>query len=228
MQPRNQNGNFGYDIFGVTMKALIVLPLCGLLAGLFLQDSPRTFTSPDGAFQFKYSSLLIHCTPERTTEKGFPVSWSPADSCLSQDGICDDSSASVITIACFAYPKDKFKEKPEFAGSAFFVGEVPGVTTSAVCLEGTKDWLIHDSESAKIGSVDARLFHVSDAWMSGGQTGDIYRVFHRNKCYELGLQEASASTGSLDPGTFKEFTKQDEADVQARLNQPIRTFTFLN
>lgn len=210
------------------MKVLIALSLCGLLIGLSPQDPPRTFTSPDGAFQFKYSPPLIHCTSEGTARKGYPGSWSPADSCLSQDGICDDSSSFVSTIACFAFARHKFKEKPEFQGAAFFVGEVPSVTTSAACLEGTRDWLIHDSQSAKVGSVDARLFHISDAWMSGGQSGDIYRVFHRNKCYELGLQEAAMSTGSLDPGTFKEFTKQDEADVQAKLKQPLSTFTFLN
>jgi len=168
----------------------------------------QTFTSQDGVFQFKYSPVLVHCTPERT-EEGHPGSWVPADACSSQDGICDDAGSSATTIACFAYSKDNFKDKPTFSAAAFFVAEVRPRTILRACLEGSQNWLIQGAQSARINSIDAKLFRISDAWTSGGQTGDIYRVLHDKKCYELGIQEASTSPGAYDPGTIKEFTKRD-------------------
>jgi len=63
--------------------------------------------------------------------------------------------------------------------------------------------------------------------MSGGESGEIYRVFHGNRCYELGVQEANSSTGGYDPGTFKEYTAQDESKVRASLRQPLKSFKFL-
>src|SRR6266699_604647 len=78
-----------------------------------------------------------------------------------------------------------------------------------------------------VSSILARRFRISDAWMSGGQTGEIYRVFHGKKCYEFGIQEASSSPGAYDPKAIKQFTKRDSAKVRARLEQARDSFTFL-
>ena len=87
------------------MKAFVVVCLCGLSSVMpAAQSKLRTFTSPDTIFQFKYSPVLVQCSLERT-EQGLNGSWAP-EGCL-----CNDED-SATTIACFAYPKDKFKDKP--------------------------------------------------------------------------------------------------------------------
>ncbi|MFZ3216238.1 MAG: hypothetical protein WA192_09285 [Candidatus Acidiferrales bacterium] len=189
------------------------------------QTKLQTFTSPDGVFQFKYSPALVHCTRGRT-KAGDPGSWLQAE-CSSQDPVCDDDASSGATIVCFAYPKDKFKNKPAFDASAFFVAEVPAAATPKACLEGSQDWLVGDSQAAAINGIKSKVFHTSDAWLGGGIDGEIYRVFHANKCYEIGIQDATSSTGSYDPGTFEEFTEHDAVEVRARLQEPLDSFTFL-
>jgi hypothetical protein len=202
------------------MRVFTVFCFCWLAIAVSPQTKLRTFTSPDRAFQFQYSPVLIRCTQERG-------SWIPGDACSSQGGLCEDTDSPAATIACFAYPKTDFKDKPTFSAAAFFVAEVPGAATAEACLAGTQDWLIEGAENTKINSIRAKLFHISDNWLSGGETGDIYRVFHAKKCYELGVQEAHTSSGAFDPGTFKEFTQQDSKEVTARLTQALNSFTFI-
>jgi hypothetical protein len=206
------------------MKSLIAICLCALAIPLTAQTNLQTFTSPDGAFQFKYYRALIHCT--QGAFRNGEARWIE-DSCLSQDDLCDDDSTKGTTIICLAYPNDKFKDKPAFIAAVFFVGLVTAATTQKSCLEGSQGWLIHDTQATKINGISARLFHTSDAWMSGGGSGEIYRVFHGNRCYELGVQEANSSTGGYDPGTFKEYTAHDAAKVRASLKQPLNSFRFL-
>ena len=202
------------------MRAFLTLWFCALSITLSAQTTLQTFTSQDGVFQFKYSPVLVRCTPERG-------SWVPADVCLSQDGVCDDAGSSATTFACFAYPKDNFKDKPTFTAAVFFVAQVGAATTQKACLEGSQYWLIRSAQSTRINATSFKRFRISDAWTSGRQTGDIYRVFHDKKCYELGIQEASTSPGAYDAATIKEFTKRDSDEVRARLRQALDSFTFL-
>src|SRR5437016_3035316 len=104
------------------MKIFVALCFCGL-SFASAQTNLRTFTSPDGVFRFKYSPMLARCTPERSQE-GYSGSWFPPDPCMSQAGVCDDAGSRASTVACFAYPKDKFKDKPTFIAAAFFIAEV--------------------------------------------------------------------------------------------------------
>jgi len=205
---------------------LAVLCFCGLSLAQFAQAGLQTFTSSDGVFQFKYSPVLVHCAPQGTRE-GYPGSWVPAEACLSQDGVCDEAASSATTIVCFAYPNDNFRNKPTFSAAAFFVAEVRAATTKRACLKGSQNWLIEGAQNARINTFHVRLFRISDAWTSGGQTGEIYRVFHTGRCYELGIQEAHTSSGAYDSGTIQEFTRRDQAEVDRRLRQALHSFRFL-
>jgi hypothetical protein len=118
------------------------------------QTDLQTFTSPDGVFRFKYSPMLVRSTLEQSQENW----WAPADACMSQDGVCDDAAGSGSTIACFAYPKDKFKKKPTFSAAAFFVAEVLEEAQEA-CLAGSQHWLILSAETTKINAVTFSLSH---------------------------------------------------------------------
>jgi hypothetical protein len=201
------------------IRAIVALCFFAMCPALSAQAKLQTFISSDGNFQFMHSTILVHCA----TERG---SWTPAEACSSQGGPCDDVSSSG-TVVCFAYPRDRFTRKPAFGGAAFFVAEVEKATTEKACLAG-EDWLVHETESTTINDVRFKVFHISDAWMSGSQGGDIYRTFHEKRCYELGIQQVWVSTGGLDAGTFQEFTKEDALMVRLRLKEALDSFRFLN
>lgn len=205
------------------MRALLAVCLSLLVAPTYPDATLQTFTSPDGVFQFKHPSVLVHCAKKQAQE-GW---WIPDDDCNSQDGVCDDQGSSARTIACFAYPKDEFKGKPEFSAAAFFVAEVGAAPTEESCLKGSQYWLIEKTEDITIHSARMKRFTTSDSWASGGQTGEIYRVFRASTCYEFGIQWASTSPSAFDPGTIKQFTKRDAVKVSSALQRPIDSFTFL-
>jgi hypothetical protein len=219
------------------MKMLISLCLCGLATTVPAQTTPRIFISPDGVFRFKHSAVLVDCMKERTQAEptssgvpqvfvGHPVGRSVPESCVSQPGICRADGSPASTVACFAYPKDKFKDKPTFTAAAFFVGEIKETTSEKGCLEGSQYWNIDGVETAKINGVTFKVFEISDNWAGGGQGGTIYRAFHEKKYYELGIQTATVH-GGYDPGTIKEFTKQDWDEVQRCLKQALNSFRFV-
>ena len=81
------------------MKTLIAFCLCGLSIPLPAQSTLRTFTSPDGIFQFKYPEMLVDCRPggRKRNRTGSLVS----ESCMSQGDMCG-ASIGASTIACYA------------------------------------------------------------------------------------------------------------------------------
>jgi hypothetical protein len=213
------------NVLWFSIVAVLFGSLWSLSVTLPAQTTLQTFTSPDRVFKFQYSSVLVHCTSQQS-EDGYPGSWVP-DACSSQQGVCDDAASSATTIACFAYPKDDFKDKPTFSAAAFFVAEVRAATTPGACLKGSPNWLIVSSQSARINSISGKLFRITSEWTSGGQDGEIYRVFHDKRCYEFGIQEATTSPAAYDHEAIKEFTKRDAAKVRASLEQARDSFTFL-
>jgi hypothetical protein len=207
------------------MKTLIAFCLCGLSIPLLAQTTLRTFTSPDGIFQFKYSDLLVDCTSVGPQENG--AGSSLPESCISQGGLCGDASSDASTIACYAYPRDRFKDKPAFVAAAFFAAEFKAATSRKTCLEGSQ-WNVEGIESATINGAHFKVFHVSDNGMGNSLDEHLYRTFHQGKCYELGIQTATSTRGEDDPaGTIKEFTKKDSDEVQGRLKHAVHSFRFL-
>ena len=221
------------------MKVLIALCVCGLSVALPAQTAPQAFISPDGVFQFTYSGMLIDCTkkvPSNPTSSGVPKvfvgnppAFSIPDSCQSMGDVCSDLGGQVSTLACFAYPKDKFRDKPVFAAAAFFIGKIEEATTESACLQGSQNWNTDEIEAAKfirINNVAFKVFEIGDNWAGGGQGGPVYRTFHDKKCYELGIQ-TSVERAAYDPETSKEFTKQDSDEIQRRLKEALNSFKFV-
>ncbi|MGA7855789.1 MAG: hypothetical protein WCA15_20895 [Candidatus Acidiferrales bacterium] len=187
----------------------------------------QTFTSPDGAFQFKYSELLVRCSQSPK----FRGSWEPADSCAAYFPVCDDpDSEGSATIACIAYPEGEFRDAPTFEAAAFSVAEIHPSASEKDCLSGSPDWNADQRASdgtLTINGVNFKVFEASDAGMSQSLDGQVYRTFHGDKCYELSVRMATASSAAFDPGSINEFSKEDENEVQNRLKQALDSFTFL-
>jgi hypothetical protein len=193
-----------------------------MLALLSAAQTLKTYESADGTFRFKYSKILIDCSPLLTQGK---ADSSVMDACMSQGSVCDDGGGDAKTIACFAYPKDKFQDKPTFIAATFFVAEAPGLNTEQACLQKSPNWMVTGTRTATINGVHFRVFEIGDSWTSGSQGGPIYRVFHGGKCYELGLQTAMVN-GGYDDEVMKKFTKQDAEDIHSKLKEVLHSFEF--
>ena len=53
---------------------------------------------------------------------------------------------------------------------------------------------------------------------------DLYRAFHKGRCYELSINIALVSLGAFDPGTIKEFS---DKRVENELTTILDSFRFL-
>lgn len=226
------------------MKKIALFVLLALLPLEFptaasAQATQKVFTGPDAAFRFKYSSRLVDCTKLAPTQPpssnvpkiftGNPPALSVPDACMSQGPMCSaEPDSEAKTLACYGYPKDEFRSKPEFIAATFFVAEVEGATEKN-CLQGSQYWNVEDLENAKLTNINGITFKVFEfygGWAGGGQGGHAYRTFHKGKCYELGIQTAFENSGNYDPGTIEEWTKQDDDKIQKLLNEPLHSFTF--
>ena len=223
-------------------KIISCLCFCGFSIAMSGQSTLQTFTSPNRAFQFKYSPLLIRCTPPEGQS-----GWRVPDECShSQDNPCGDMTGSSKTIVCFARPTH------EYFTAAFFVAEIqpeecmeqwPDTTCKQLpvkledCLAGSWTWWPPETpasttrgQSARIGSVRAKVFRISDSWAGGGQSGEIYRVFHSGKCYELGINEGGATSTPFDPQEWKQISKiaqRDDKKYGPLLTQALHSFRFV-
>lgn len=208
------------------MKTLIAICFCGLSISLSAQTTLRTFTSPDGIFQFKYSDVLVDCTSVGKQEN--IAGASVRQSCMTQGAICDGPGSGGTALACFTYPKEKFTDKPAFVAATFYVSEILSAESEQVCLKGSPDWYVIKSgaERTTINHINFKTFEIGDNWTGHGQIGPAYRTFHNGKCYELGIQNVF-SRAVYDPGTVKKFTEKDSSEVESRLRQPLNSFVFL-
>jgi len=205
------------------MKTFIMFLVCGLVTAGSAQQSQKTFTSPNGLFSFHYSDMLVNCLPRQTTGPAPAI-----DSCMSQGAVCSGPGSDATVLACFAYPKERFKDKPLFVAATFFVTEIESAKTEKACLKGSSDWLVLNSnaETTTINGITFKVFEIGDNWAGGGQRGPVYRTFHKDRCYELGMQTV-ISRAAYDPETDREFTKQDSSEVEGRLGQALNSFVFL-
>lgn len=201
------------------MQAIIALLVCALAVGGSGRTSLRTFASPDGTFRFQYSDILVNCAlPQNPT----------SSSCSSQGGVCAGPGSDGQALACFAYPNEKFKDKPSFVAAAFYVSEIRAAQVEKVCLEKSPNWYVIGSTTGTttINHVVFKTFEIGDNWTGGGQHGPVYRSFHDGRCYELGVQNV-ISRAEYDPETVKEFTKSDWLEVESALKQSLNSFVFL-
>src|SRR5579863_6667006 len=215
------------------MKTIVMLLICWWGITVSAQNSVKTFTSPGGLFRFQYAEALVQCIPRQSPsvpgksdalESNQPV----PDSCASQGAICGGPGSSGNVLACFAYPKKDFEDKPHFLAAAFFVSEIRSAKTQAECAAGSRDWNVISSKTqpTMINGVAFKEFEIEDNWAGGGQNGPVYRTVHGGRCYELGIQIA-ISRAEYDPGTVKEFTEEDRSEAVRRLTQALNSLVFL-
>ena len=88
------------------------------------------------------------------------------------------------------------------------------------------DEIFRRQKDVTIHGVSFAVFEFGEAGMSQGVSGDVYRTFHRGKCYQLGINLATANAQTFDPPAT-EFTKDDWREVQGKLKRALNSFRFL-
>ncbi len=182
----------------------------------------KTFTNPDGAFQFNYPEILIVCQQQT---QGARV---PAKNCSAYHPVCDAETPEKHTgIACLAYPKNKFTDTDAFEAATFSVEVLDRSVTEQDCLAKPPDELFEQRARLRIHGVSFAVFEFGEGGMNQSVGGHVYRAFHGGKCYQLGINAATANADVFDPPA-RELTKEDWAQVNGALEQARDSFRFLH
>jgi hypothetical protein len=172
------------------------------------------FVSPDGVFRFSYTSDFLLNTEENKDE--VEHSYIP---------VCDEATVCVVS------------RRDYFAGTtlqaaAFQEREISDATNRDACLKGPPEdvpqyRLPKSDQTRVINGVTFRHWQSAEVGAGNSLSTDYYRVFHGQKCYELSLNIAESSFANFDPGTIKEFTRDDESQVMRDLMVSLNSFRFL-
>jgi hypothetical protein len=178
----------------------------------------KTFTSPDGTFQFAYPDLLIRCElrPQNGGEEYF---WVQPE-CNSYHPACGDQPTPDEPVICIAYPRNQHTQSPAFEAAVVSVSETN--VDEKQCIGE----LVGKSKTRQIGGVRFYFVEETDGGMNQARNSKGYVTFHNGKCYGIGITVATANAGTFDPPA-KELTKLDWAEVYARLEQTRDSFRFL-
>jgi hypothetical protein len=184
---------------------------------LLAQNATKAFTADDRTFTFRYWDQLIDC--EQNKDR---------DDCSSYQGVCDELIAHeqhTRSIACFAYPRDRFKNTPTFQAATFSVEIVENLNEKS-CLVGPTDGETKERSTTTIQGVRFAVFEFGEGEMNQDTSGEAYRTFHRGKCYQLGVNTATIKAGVFDP-PVRDLTDADWDEIQKRLEQARKSFLFL-
>ena len=186
------------------------------------EASKHAVTSPDGTFHFEYAATLVRC--ERNPNQ--PDRWWPDEACEALTPVCSDfSGQSAETLACVAYPAEEMKGTT-FQAAAFSVSELKAATTQAECMK--VDEPPPHVGSARRETVNRVTFAVIET--DGVATGNlidgyVYRIFQRDRCYELDIRIAFSNIANAHRRTLKNL---DLKAVHHRLKQALDSFKFVN
>jgi hypothetical protein len=158
------------------------------------------FVSPDHSFELSVPArYVVHTGKDKPSGSYIPV--------------CHHDS-----VVCVTYPDSIFKGT-NFGAASVEVTVLPDKTSQA-CLN-------HSKNARSIRTINGTSFaHTLDggAAMSHFIEIDRYFGFSKGKCFELSAQITSTYFGVFDPGTIKEFTKQDEKRVSDELTRIVDSF----
>jgi len=190
------------------------------------REQEKKFTAPDGTFAFRYPNLLIQCELKKQGS-GDGYFWTPPENCAAYHPVCDgDTGEDSTAIACFAYPRNRYTDSAAFEAATFSVETVDRVLTKKGCLSGPADQIFVPRSPVTIHGVSFAVFDFGEGGMSQSVGGSIYRTFHQGKCYQMGINVATASAQAFDPPA-REITKRDWHKINGRLEQARDSFRFL-
>jgi hypothetical protein len=212
------------------MRTHSVLLLVALAAGMRAQSPQpahalKTFTSPDGVFQFNYSDTLIVCQQQKQEWGGY--AWVPSANCVAYHAVCDGLTPEKYEgLACLAYPRNQHTDAPAFEAATFSVEILEKVATAKTCTAKPDVDTFTSQPPIDIHGISFVALKYEEAGMNQSVSGNVYRTFHSGKCYQLGINRATANAQVFDPPA-REMTKRDWADVNRVLQRARDSFRFL-
>ena len=186
------------------------------------QSDTKTFTAPDGAFSFRYWNNLVRC---KQLEGEY--AWDPPEICMAYVPVCDDLQGRErqTSVACFAYPRNKFTDTPAFEAATISVEVVDDRNTEKKCRDDPNS-TEEPAGTVRINGVSFAVFEGGDSGTGQSTEGHIYRTFHRGKCYQLGINVATSDVTTNEP-PVRELKQSDLNEVQGKLQQAVNSFRFL-
>ncbi|HET7893335.1 MAG TPA: hypothetical protein VFL34_17535 [Candidatus Sulfotelmatobacter sp.] len=209
------------------MRAVAALTLLAIFLPIpsFGQTAKKTttFTSSDGTFRFLYPSDFQVCTRgkvETCTRSYIPV--------------CDQDA-----LVCVVYPATQFKDT-NFGGASFQVNEIlteQEMMTANVCVtpfppkEGNSvsSWpgfLISAEHPVEmIGGVQFLHGVSAEAALSHSINSDLYRAFHKQRCFGLSISQTWTNPDVSDP-PIKTLTPAQQQRLNQVMSQILHSFRF--
>jgi hypothetical protein len=201
-------------------RSIVLVALCSAA----LSTAAQAELVQERDVSFEYSAPLVRCVPGRRGSLRIEW-WAPETTCSPQ--LCEDQATpNVEVVACVAYPADEFRRKVAFAGAAFSLLEVRSASADDDCLAGDPDWPIAERGEALIDDYPAEHFRLAEAWTSHHRQAEVYRVFANDRCFQLRIERVYRSTAPYQAGSFEDFTPQDDAKVQSRLQEVLQSVRF--
>ncbi len=189
-------------------------------ASLALSSEPpsqRKYISRDRSFELSVPSRYgVHTGKEKPSRSYIPV--------------CHDES-----LVCITAPRGEY-EGTTFGDASLEVTLLTAKTMKACLSPGKYESSTSRDALFKIDAKDpsrvingTRFVHasVSAAAMSHDIAIDLYRGYENGRCYELALQMTFTNFNAYPPGAMKEFTKQEQKQVHAQLEQILDSFRSL-
>lgn len=177
------------------------------------------FTAADSAFQFSYPSDFQVCTQGKMEPCTQPI--------CQQDAL-----------VCVVYPVKPF-EDTNFGAASFQVREIlrsRESMTPNVCVTphprkdpGGSDWpefLVYaEHPQEMIGGVQF-LHGLKDGVATGTSiTVDLYRAFHKQRCFELSVSRTETNPNLSDP-PMKTLTPEQKNKLDQSMSQILHSFHF--
>jgi hypothetical protein len=202
------------------MAAFLPIPALGQMA-----QKTSTFTNPDGAFLFVYPADFQVCTRGKIDLCN--RSFIPA---------CESNA-----LVCVVYPAEEFKDT-HFGAEAFQVREIlttHEMMTADVCVtpyppkngDTVSPWpefLISAEHPADmIGGVEF-VHGLNGGAATGHSSGiDLYRRFHKQRCFELSISGSGADPNISDP-PMKTLTPAQQQKLDRTMSDMLHSFRFIN
>ena len=211
-----------------TGSGLIALMAVGICVNAVAESPDRkTYTSPDGKFQFEYTSLIM-CVPHGPNAFNVSYPWEPSD-CWDWAEGCGDETSPTKTTACLAFPATDLRHRRMVTGGTVSVAEVTDRARESACLD-LSEYLFEGLATDQVHVGDLSFVHV-ERGNAGGGHGDshsIYRNFHKGSCFQIEIT-VDTLNGDFDvtPDEAMAIFAEDNAMVRNRLKQVVDTFRYL-
>ena len=187
----------------------------------------KTYTSPDGKFQFEYSALIM-CVRHGPNAFNESYPWEPSD-CWDWAEGCGQELSSTKTVVCLSFPRIDLKHRFPVTAGVVSVAEVTDRAGEGACLD-LSEYLNTGQrpDQARINNVNFLYVERANAGAGHGDFHSTYRSFHDGSCYQIETTIDTVNGGfDITPEQDPAFFAEDNAVVRNRLKRVVDSFRFL-